>query len=211
MRIEENCSTSSEDRGCERRLSGLPVSPGIAIGPAHIAEGGDLPIAESRIPEAEIEAERGRFTEAVAVSLKQLRKVKAKAAGLPGSAAEEVGYLLDAHLAMLSNSRLVRGVNDRIARTQINAERAVQIEIDDIAESFAAMRDPYLAARIEDIRVVGARLIRNLIKKPYAAYSTVVEGAVILAEELTPADTALIDPQRVAGFATVSGGAESHT
>ena len=73
------------------------------------------------------------------------------------------------------------------------------------------MRDPYLAARIEDIRVVGTRLIRNLIKKPYVAYSAVPDGAVILAEELTPADTALMDPQRIAGFATVFGGAESHT
>ncbi len=73
------------------------------------------------------------------------------------------------------------------------------------------MRDPYLAARIEDIRVVGTRLIRNLIKKPYVPYSAMCEGAVILADELTPADTALMDPQRVAGFATVFGGAESHT
>jgi phosphotransferase system enzyme I (PtsI) len=209
MRIEE--VTGSVPQSGEQRLSGLAVSPGIAIGLAHIVEGGDLPVSENYVPKGEIDAERQRFAEAVAISLKQLRKVKAKAAGLPGSAAEEVGYLLDAHLAMLSNSRLVRGVKDRIARTQINAERAVQIEIDDISDSFAAMRDPYLAARIEDIRVVGARLIRNLIKKPYAAYSPALDGAVILAEELTPADTALIDPGRVAGFATVSGGAESHT
>jgi phosphoenolpyruvate-protein phosphotransferase (PTS system enzyme I) len=211
MRIEEDTGFAPQSGGGEQRLSGLAVSPGIAIGPAHIVEGGDLPVAENHVPQSEIEAERGRFTEAVGVSLKQLRKVKAKAAGLPSSAAEEVGYLLDAHLAMLSNSRLVRGVDDRIARTRINAERAVQIEIDEIAESFAAMRDPYLAARIDDIRVVGTRLIRNLIKKPYVTYSAVTDGAVILAEELTPADTALIDPERVAGFAAVSGGAESHT
>jgi phosphotransferase system enzyme I (PtsI) len=112
---------------------------------------------------------------------------------------------------MLSNSRLVRGVDHRIARSRINAERAVQLEIDEIAESFASMRDAYLAARIDDIRVVGTRLIRNLIKKPYATYSAMPEGAIILADELTPADTALMNPQRVAGFATVFGGAESHT
>ncbi len=211
MRIEEVTGSAPQSGSVEQRLRGLAVSPGIAIGPAHIVESGDLPVAENHVPQSGIEAERQRFAEAVAVSLKQLRKVKAKAAGLPSSAAEEVGYLLDAHLAMLSNSRLVRGVDERIARTRLNAERAVQIEIDEIAESFAAMRDPYLAARIEDIRVVGTRLIRNLIKKPYVAYSAVTEGAVILAEELTPADTALIDPERVAGFAAVSGGAESHT
>src|SRR5947208_8197143 len=211
MRIDKPSRLADQGAATERRLKGLGVSPGIAIGPAHIAEGGDLPVRESHLPETEIDAERSRFAEAVAVSLKQLRKLKAKASALPESAAEEVGYLLDAHLAMLSNSRLIRGADQRITRARINAERAVQIEINEIAESFAAMRDPYLAARIEDIRVVGTRLIRNLIKKPYAAYSAVPAGTVILAEELSPADTALIDPERVAGFAAVSGGAESHT
>ena len=211
MRIDEAAELTAEATAAEQRLSGLGVSPGIAIGPAYLSEGGDVQVHESHIPEAEIDAERGRFTEAVAVSLKQLRKLKTKASGLPESAAEEIGYLLDAHLAMLSNSRLVRGVGERIGRTRINAERAVEIEIDEIAKSFAAMRDSYLAARIEDIRVVGTRLIRNLIKKPYVPYSGVCEGAVILADELTPADTALMDPQRVAGFATQFGGAESHT
>jgi phosphotransferase system enzyme I (PtsI) len=147
----------------------------------------------------------------LALSLKQLRKLKSKSATLPDSAAEEVGYLLDAHIAMLTNSRLVRGVERRIAEDRVNAERAVQIEIAQICESFAAMGDAYLAARVEDIRVVGARLIRNLTKTPYAGLQHVPEGTVILAEELTPADTALMDPQRVAGFAAVLGGAESHT
>ncbi len=211
MRIDEGSGLAVESGGAEQRLAGLGVSPGIAIGPAYVGDGGDLPVHESHIPETEIAAERGRFAEAVAVSLKQLRKIKAKASSLPESAAEEIGYLLDAHLAMLSKSRLVRGVDERIGRNRINAERAVEIEIDEIARSFAAMRDPYLAGRIEDIRVVGTRLIRNLIKKPYVAFSGVPEGAVILADELTPADTALMDPRRIAGFATQFGGADSHT
>ncbi len=122
-----------------------------------------------------------------------------------------MGYLLDAHIAMLTNSRLVRGVARRIAEERVNAERAVQMEIGEIGDRFAAMGDAYLAARGEDIRVVGARLIRNLTKTPYAALQHVAEGAVILAEELTPADTALMDPRRVAGFAAVLGGPEGHT
>ena len=73
------------------------------------------------------------------------------------------------------------------------------------------MRDPYLAARIDDIRVVGSRLIRNLMKKPYVAYSGLTGGAIILAEEVTPADTALMDPRRIGGFATEFGGPDSHT
>jgi phosphoenolpyruvate-protein phosphotransferase (PTS system enzyme I) len=211
MRTDTAESAAQHEATPERILSGLGVSPGIAIGPAHVGEGGALPVRERHLPESEIDAERRRFGEAVTASLRQLRKLKAKTAALPESAAEEVGYLLDAHLAMLSNSRLVRGAEERINRARINAERAVQIEIDEIAKGFAAMRDAYLAARVEDIRVVGARLIRNLTKQPYAAYSDVAAGAVILAEELTPADTALMNPQRIAGFAAQTGGAESHT
>ena len=73
------------------------------------------------------------------------------------------------------------------------------------------MGDPYLAARIDDIRVVGTRLIRNLLKKPYVAYSSLTGGAIILAEEITPADTALMDPRRIAGFAAEFGGPDGHT
>src|SRR5689334_5220791 len=211
MRIDEIPGSVSPAAGIEHRLPGLAVSPGIAIGSAHIGDDGDISVRESRVPETEIEAERGRFAQAVATSLNQLRKLKSKASSLPEAAAEEVGYLLDAHLAMLSNSRLIRGADERIAQSRINAERAVQIEIDAMSASFAAMGDPYLAARIEDIRVVGNRLIRNLVKKPFVAYSGVPVGAVILAEELTPADAALMDPERIAGFAAVLGGAESHT
>ncbi|MBV8335728.1 MAG: phosphoenolpyruvate--protein phosphotransferase, partial [Alphaproteobacteria bacterium] len=120
MRIDE-ISSAGPRAARERRLSGLGVSPGIAIGPAYIVEGGELPVRENHLPEGEIERERGRFAEAVAVSLRQLRQLKNKASELPESAAEEVGYLLDAHLAMLSNSRLVRGVDQRIGRTRINA------------------------------------------------------------------------------------------
>ncbi|MBV8889897.1 MAG: phosphoenolpyruvate--protein phosphotransferase [Alphaproteobacteria bacterium] len=211
MRIEENPSPPQHGPNAEHKLSGIGVSPGIAIGTAYIGDSGELPVSENHIAEPEIESEQARFAEAIAASQKQLRKLKTRAAALPESAAEEVGYLLDAHLAMLSNSRLVRGVHRRIGAAQINAERAIQLEIDEIGKSFAAMRDAYLAARIEDIRVVGSRLIRNLIKKPFARYSALAEGAIILADELTPADTALMNPRQIAGFATVFGGADSHT
>src|SRR5712692_3070613 len=208
MRTDETRGTAA---GQEQILSGIGVSPGIAIGPAYIGDRGDLPVSESRLNEADVEGERARFAEAVGASTKQLRKLRNRATALPGSAADEIGYVLDAHLAMLANSRLVRGVNQRVARQRINAERAIQLEIEEIAKTFAAMPDPYLAARIDDIRVVGARLIRNLLKKPYVAYSGLSGGAIILAEEVTPADTALMDPRRIGGFATEYGGPEGHT
>jgi phosphoenolpyruvate-protein phosphotransferase (PTS system enzyme I) len=208
MRIDETPGSRGTN---EQILSGIGVSPGIAIGPAFIGERGELPVSESRIAEGAVEGERARFAEAVATSTRQLRQLKMRATALPGSAADEIGYVLDAHIAMLANSRLIRGVNQRVARQRINAERAIQLEIAEIAKAFAAMADPYLAARIDDIRVVGARLIRNLLKKPYVAYSSLSGGAIILADEITPADTALMDPRRIGGFATEFGGPDSHT
>src|SRR5712672_2352149 len=208
MRIDETPGTAIAK---EHKLKGIGVSPGIAIGLAYIGDRGELPVSESRIDEPQIEHERARFAEAVSTSIKQLRKLKTRAMALPGSAADEIGSVLDAHLAMLANSRLIRGVHRRIAKARINAERAIQLEIEEIGKTFAAMEDPYLAARIDDIRVVGARLIRNLLKKPYVPYSSLSGGAVILAEEVTPADTALMDPRRVGGFAAEFGGREGHT
>jgi phosphoenolpyruvate-protein phosphotransferase (PTS system enzyme I) len=210
MRSEGSTSGGEKPKG-ERVLHGLGVSAGIGIGVAFVSDDGEIAVPEYRLAADKVAPERERFATAVAVSLRQLRKLKGKAAALPDSAAEEVGYLLDAHIAMLTNSRLVRGVERRIEQDRINAERAVQMEMAEIAESFAAMGDAYLAARGEDIRVVGARLLRNLTKTPYAALQHVPEGTVILAEELTPADTALMDPRRIVGFAAVLGGPESHT
>jgi phosphotransferase system enzyme I (PtsI) len=87
----------------------------------------------------------------------------------------------------------------------------VQAEIAEIAEGFAALSDQYLAARADDIREVGERLIRNLTKTPYAAFATLPPGTIVIAEELSPADTALLDPALIGGFATVLGGPEGHT
>ncbi len=195
----------------EKIFEGLAVGPGIALGVAHLHDAGTVSSPEYRIPLTQIDSERRRFADAVTQASRQVAKLQAKARRLPGSAAEEIGYLLDAYLQMLKGSRLVRGVDRRIADSRINAEAAVQQEISDIVESFQAMDDAYLAARTEDIREVGNRLVRALAKAPYKPFSMLPKHAVILAEELTPADTALLDPKAVAGFATVLGGAESHT
>src|SRR5438067_7545867 len=103
MRTDETAGELGGPR--EHRLTGIGVSPGIAIGPAYLGERRDLAVSERHIADSEIDEERRRFAEAVNFSIKQLRKLKTRATALPGSAADEVGYLLDAHLAMLSNSR----------------------------------------------------------------------------------------------------------
>src|SRR5579871_4543058 len=207
MRTERRRRKSAKEQAFE----GVGVSSGIAVGTAHLVESGSVNVPEYTIEESQVAEEQARFTKAVAAAQKQIRKLGAKAAGLHGAAAEEIGILLEAHLQMLSGSRVLRGVESRIERDRINAEAAVQAEISQVAQEFASLDDPYLAARADDIRDVGERLLRNLTKTPYAALAHLPEDTILVAEDLTPADTALMDPKFVAGFTTMLGGAESHT
>lgn len=195
----------------EVMLEGLAVSSGIAIGEAHVVEIGVVNVPDYEIAEDGVEAELTRFASALAKSERQLKKLKKKSAELHGAAAEELEFLLDAHLQMLSGSRVVRGVERRILQERQNAEAAVQAEIGAVAHEFENLNDPYLSARAKDVREVGDRLLRNLTKTPFEAFKYLPEGAIVIAEELTPADTALLDPKRIHGFATELGGAESHT
>jgi phosphotransferase system enzyme I (PtsI) len=207
----EGLSAGTRGAPEERIYDGLGVGPGIAVGVAHLHDAGAVNAPEYHLPASRVEAERHRFADAVRHASRQVAKLQAKARDLPGAAGEELGYLLDAYLQMLRGSRLVRGVDRRIAEDRLNAEAAVQREIAEIVQGFQAMDDAYLAARIEDVREVGHRLVRSLLGAPYKPFSMLPKNAVILAEELTPADTALLDPKAVAGFATVLGGANSHT
>jgi phosphotransferase system enzyme I (PtsI) len=195
----------------EHVFEGLGVAPGIAIGPAHRSESGVVAIPEYTLAPDQVEPEKRRFAEAVARAQKQLAKLKAKSEALSAEAAEELGYLLDAHAQMLAGSRLVRGVLNRIESQHQNAEAAVRAVISEIAVGFAQIDDAYLSARQTDVRDVGERVIRQLTQTPYQAFSRLAEGTIVVAEELSPADTALLDPQRIAGIATALGGAESHT
>jgi len=197
--------------GGEVVLDGLGVARGIAIGTLYLHDSGSIQVAERAIAPQKIEAECARFMAAAEGAGRQIEQLQEKAGNLGGSAAEELGYLLDAYRQMLHGSRLIRGVERRIRDEQVNAEAAVQQEIKQIVRGFEAMEDAYLSARIADIRDIGRRLLRNLTDTPYRPFTSLPKNAVIVAEEMTPADTALLDPRRVAGLATVMGGAESHT
>jgi phosphotransferase system enzyme I (PtsI) len=193
----------------ERKVSGIGISPGIAIGPAFIIEQSGMPVPEYEIASAGIEKELKRLHGAIAKVQKHLGQLRQKAETLPAGA-EDMTLLLDAYKGMLSGSRLVRGVEEIIIKQRVNAEAAIQKQIGALKASFAAMNDAYLAARAEDVGEVGNRLIRSLLQQNYNPFAEAPEGCVILAEEITPADTAMMNPGRVAGFATVLGGAEGH-
>jgi len=193
----------------EQNWRGIGISTGIAIGPAYVIDQTGLVVPEYAIPAAQVEKELKRFQAALAKTQRQISQLRQKAESLP-SGAGDISLLLEAYKGMLTGSRLVRGVEEMIEKSRLNAEAAIQREISALKASFAAMDDAYLAARASDVGEVGMRLIRNLLQQQYNPFAEAPEGSVIIAEEITPADTALMNPEHVAGFATLLGGAESH-
>lgn len=188
---------------------GVSVSAGVAIGPAFVISQHGVQVPEYEVPANQVEKELKRLHTAIAKTQKQLGQLKQKAKSLPAGA-EDMMLLLDAYQGMLSGSRLIRGVEESIRTQRINAEAAIQKQISAIKASFAAMGDAYLAARADDVNEVGVRLIRNLLQQHYNPFEDTPEGCILIAEEITPADTALMNPERVAGMVTVLGGAEGH-
>jgi phosphotransferase system enzyme I (PtsI) len=206
--------TAKERRGeaAERVFVGSPVGPGIAIGVAHRQDSrAAFNVREFAIPATKVRSEQHRLLEAAAKASDRLETLQGQARRMGNAAGEELGYLIEAYQQMLSGSRLIRGVQKRIAADHINAEAAVLKEIGLMSEAFAAMDDPYLSARIADIREVGRRLVEALKAGAPKAAKSLPKHAVIVADELSPADTALLDPDEVVGLATMLGGVESHT
>ncbi len=195
----------------ETILSGVGVSGGIAIGIAYVVDTAAGVYPEYTVAASKRDAEADRLDKAVQTAMRQLRALKAKTKTAGKSAADDLGQLLDAHIAMLDGSRLVRGARGLIESSGLNAEAAVQHQVADIVRSFEAMEDAYLAARADDVRDAGGRILRNLSERPVDNFAGLPENTIVIAEELTPADTVQMDPKKVAGFAAVLGGAEGHT
>ncbi|MBV8060673.1 MAG: phosphoenolpyruvate--protein phosphotransferase [Alphaproteobacteria bacterium] len=190
-------------------VKGVSVSPGIAIGPAYIIGQHGVPVPEYALKEDEIEKELKRLQNAISKTQRQLTQLKQKAEGM-ATGSEDIILLLDAYKGMLAGSRLIRGTEEMIRNDRVNAEFALQRQIAAIKASFAEMDDPYLAARADDVGEVGSRLIRHLLQQHYNPFADVEPGSIVIADEVTPADAALMNPHDIPGFATVLGGAESH-
>ena len=197
----------------ERRLTGLPIGAGVAIGPVFGTSEPHAEFTRQRIAAADIEAERVRLSTAVAMSRKQLAKLRARLQVLPEETQAEIAPLLDAYSQMLGQSRLLRGARVRIAEGLRSAERAVTDEAEAIAIALVAAHadDPGAGQRrADEVRDIGRRLVRNLTRAPFRSFAGLPPGSILVAEWLTPADAALIDPARVAGVATEEGGADGH-
>ena len=198
----------------EVRLGGLGVSGGFAIGQVYDTSEEVVEIAHRAIAAEEVEAERARLQDAVLLSRRQVAKLRARLGALPEEAEEELGPLLDAYAQMLGNSRLLRGARKRIGEEMLAAETAVQEEAEAIAAAIMAVKGDDkagLARRAAEVREIARRLVRNLTATPFRSLRNVPQGAILVAETLTPADAATLEPGRVAAVCTEEGGADGHT
>ncbi len=218
-RTEPKAAGRSRKAPPERRYTGVAIYPGIAIGPVAMATEAPAPAITVRIEPGCEEAEQLRLNEAIARSLKQLDKLRGRLALLPEETQLEISPLLDAYRQMLGPSRLLRGARRRIQQDLSSAEAGVLDEAEALAERLqapigtAADTEDAAAAnrRADEVREIARRLVRNLTNAPYRSFANLPPGSVLVAEQLRPADAALIDPSRVVGVATDEGGDADHT
>ena len=189
-------------------LEGLALSPGIIIGKVWLIDNKKAKAVKRRISRNEVEREIKRLHKAVSDSKTQLIKIKDK---LFGEEKKDHHYIIDAHLMMLDDKMLVEDSIQNIKREKVCAEWAIAMVIDELKKIFENIDDYYLRERSGDIDHVGDRILKNLIGEEHAQLASIDEKVVVVAHDLSPADTAQINKEKIIGFATDIGGKTSHT
>jgi phosphotransferase system enzyme I (PtsI) len=193
-------------------ITGLGVSPGIASGPAVVLDRRRVTFGKRNITDAEVNDERGRLDAAIATSLEQLQGLKKR---VTDGRFDEHAKIFEAHELMMQDDLLVQGTRELIGTDQINAEWALQRTLDSITEFFTNLEDDYIRERVTDIETVGDRIMRNLTGQNSETLvellANVKEPSILVARELTPADTIQLYRTKIIGFCTDDGTRTTHT
>lgn len=190
-------------------LHGVAASAGIAIGQAVVIDTRKIErYPKLRISEDRVEDELKRFDDSVTLSQKQV--IEAIKALESHNVIKEHSLILETHLLMLKDPALLERVNKLISEEFINAEWALKIALQEIEQDFESIGDEYIKSRVADTTFVGERLLRNLIGKQTSGFQ-LADNSIIVAHDLSPADTAMLNKNKVLGFATEAGGLTSHT
>ena len=193
-------------------LVGLAASPGIAIGRCWTMERRRVNTPKRRLAPGEVAAEEARFQAALEVSEAQLTEVRRKVEASGGPAAGEHIAIIDMHRMMVRDEMLVGEVIRLLREERVNAEWAVKRAARRIKSAFRQDADEYFKERRADVDFVGERLIKNLLGQAADVEGAPPEGAIIVAHDLSPADTAvLLHGNKVGAFVTDAGAKTSHT
>ncbi|BCS88531.1 phosphoenolpyruvate--protein phosphotransferase [Pseudodesulfovibrio sediminis] len=188
-------------------VSGISVATGIAIGKAYFVNRNHM----ARLPRQTV------ASDLVPEEIKHLHKafatVEAELTAIRAQVPEELkshASLIDTHLMMLKDPKLSGAAEGYIKSLGLNAAWALEKAVSDQERAFGAIKDPYIRERMQDIRVVADKVQTKLMGVDNDI--TAIEGrAIIMAHDLTPADTVELQVNKIMAFATVRGGKTSHT
>ncbi len=189
-----------------KTLRGIAASRGVAIGPAFHFLRADLRFERHTVEDPA--AEWARFQAALETAYEQLADVYVKAEAESGA---EQAAIFQAHALMLEDPELLEAVRTAIKEQGVNAESALSDAAEMYAQMLESLDDEYLSARAADVRDVVTRVLRILLGVAESPTAGLTAPSIILARDLTPSDTVMLDKSLVIGFCTAEGGATSHT
>ena len=188
------------------KINGIGASNGIAIAKAYKLVMPDLTVTKTVIED--VESEIKKYEAAMEQTAKELETIKEAAS--KNLSAEEAA-VFDAHALVLADPEMKTQVEDKIKNEKVNAESALEEVANSFVMIFESMGDEYFRERAADIKDVSRRLLANLLGKPLPNPALIDEEVVIIADDLTPSDTAQLNKNYVRGFATNIGGRTSHS
>ncbi len=192
-------------------LNGMGVSRGIALGPVYILHRNQHEIVEQKIDKKNIAKEVKRFKSAHSTAKKQLQKIRSD---IPAESPDDISTFIETHLLMLDDTMMSASPIEIIKQNQCNAEWALKLQRDAIVKVFESMDDPYIATRKDDVKHVFNHIMEALISRGKTRAVDASEkwkDRIVIADDLTPADTMIMQHAGVAGFVTEMGGPLSHT
>ena len=190
-------------------LRGIPVSQGVSQGRVVVLNRSRIVPAKAGFETDDQAGEEARFQTALAETRKQLTAVQER---LRDEFGAKESQIFDAHLLVLEDPALMEEVGRQIRDEHHTPEYAFYTASEKYAEALSAVDDSYLSERAADIRDVTQRVLGNLMGQPQrAGVSDLTEPCIVVANDLTPSDTAQLDPAKVLGFVTEVGSRTSHT
>ena len=191
-------------------LHGYAAGKGIAIGRAHLVVRGISELPQYHLPESELAGEVARFDAAVKATRKQLEQLRS---AIPENAPAELGAFISLHLMLLGDVTLSREPADILQEQAINAEWALKIQTDRLSQQFDEIDDEYLRQRKQDMLQVVERIQKNLAGQSTELNldANLLDDTILIAHDLSAADTLFFKEQRIEGFVTDIGGPTSHT
>ena len=187
-------------------ISGILASPGITFAKALLLQEDEISLNTNKVEDINLEITR--FLDGRAKASAQLEMVKQKALETFG---EEKEAIFEGHIMLLEDEELEEDIVAYIKNNNCSADFAINTIVEENANMLQELDDPYLRERASDFRDIGSRLLKNVLGIDIVNLSNIDEEVVLIANDLTPSETAQINLDKVLGFITDIGGRTSHT